>query len=59
MVELLNDWGLEIARNVIEVNARRLDGPTLLFSSSGMDPKSKIGPDFTRDAERSVYDPVS
>ncbi|ODM88390.1 Piwi-like protein 1 [Orchesella cincta] len=54
--ELLSQWSLEIVPGIIHVEGRKMDGPGLSFGDRVN--LSKAGPDFSREAGLSVYDPI-
>jgi len=54
--EMLDEWNLTIEPNVIKLHGRKIDGPGLIFGERTTIPKA--GPDFSREAGLSVYEPV-
>ncbi|CAL8071261.1 unnamed protein product [Orchesella dallaii] len=54
--ELLTQWNLTIEPDIVKLDGRRMEGPTLAFNKNTV--ITKAGPDFSREAGLAVYEPI-
>jgi len=54
---IFNIWNLEIQDKPLQAAGRQISGPSITFGPRNT--LKEAGPDFSRDAVSSVYEPVS